>query len=72
MNDDDFRMVAMTAAQAAEIEGYIEVLMRANYTDRAAAMMSLALAYKFAPSTKPALPDNVVSLDTYSRKVPCA
>lgn len=63
------RMVAMTAEQAAEVDRYIEVLMRANYNERAAKMMNLALAYKFAQDVEPPLPDNVVALDSFSRRV---
>lgn len=62
-------MVAMTAEQAEEIERYIELLMRARRNERAAQMMNLALAYKFAKQNEPSLPDNVVELGSYSRKV---
>lgn len=65
----DTRMVAMTAEQHAEIERYIELLMRANKNERATKMMNLALAYRFAKPAEPALPDNVVAIDNYSRKV---
>jgi len=59
-------MVAMTAEQYAEVERCIEFLMRLNRNERAATMMNLALAYKFAASVEPTLPSNVVE---FSRKV---
>jgi len=67
------RMVAMTAEQAEEIERYIELLMRGHKNERAATMMNLSLAWRFAVSNEPPLPNNVVQLDGYSRRVPgCA
>jgi hypothetical protein len=68
----DLRMVAMTAEQFAEVERCVVDLMRANRNARASTMMTLSLAYKFAAPTEPALPDNVVQLDGYSKRVPCA
>lgn len=65
----DFRMVAMTAEQAAEIERYAVQLMRANKNERAATMMNLSLAFKFAQPCEPVLPDNVVQFGDWSRKV---
>jgi hypothetical protein len=68
----DTRTILMTAEQAAEIERHIGQLMRANQNERASLMMALSLAYKFAPPTEPALPDNVVEFGSYSKRVPCA
>ena len=65
----DSRMVSMTAEQAAEIEAYIELLMRAHKNERASQMMNLALAYKFAKPIEPPLPENVVQFGDWSRKV---
>lgn len=65
----DLRMVAMTAEQAAEVERYIKMLMRGNRNERAARMMELAAAYKFASPLEPVLPDNVVEFGGWSRKV---
>jgi hypothetical protein len=68
------RLVHMTSEQAAEIEVYIETLMRAGHTDRAATMMNLSLAWRFAPVNEPELPSNVYPIvrhagDSWSRKV---
>lgn len=63
---DGGRMVYMTAEQHADIERYIEQEMRAFHNERAARMMTLSLAYRFASDP---LPDNVVELDVHSRKV---
>lgn len=68
----DGRMVYMTAEQYAEINRLIEMLMRLNRNERASKLMNLALAYKFAKQNEPALPDNVVAFDSYSKRVPCA
>jgi hypothetical protein len=68
----DERGVLMTAEEYAEIETYIRVLMRANKNERAALMMNLALKYKFAKPVDAPLPENVVEIGSYSRKVPCA
>lgn len=57
-------MVSMNAQQYGEIEQLIYDLMRADETERASRMMSLALAYKFARDVEPALPENVVPLHT--------
>ena len=67
------RSVLMTAEQAAEIDRYIVLLMRAHHNERAATMMNLALAYKFAAPVEPELPENVYPLvthagDNWSRK----
>lgn len=62
-------MVSVTAEQCAEIERYIELLMRANLNERAAKMMNLSLAYKFAKSSEPETPSNVVDLHDFSKKV---
>ena len=59
-------MVAMTSEQYVEVERCIEALMRMNRNERAATLMTLALAYKFA---KPEAPTNVVELHGYSQKV---
>lgn len=67
----DGRMVYMTAEQHEDVEHYIVALMHADDRERASRMMALALAWKFA-STLEQLPDNVVSLDNWSTKVPCA
>ncbi len=40
--------------------------------ERAIKLLALSLAYKWARPSEPPVPDNVVSLDTYSRRVPCA
>jgi hypothetical protein len=66
----DERAVVMNAEQYAEIERHIEDLMRANRNERAAAMMNLALAWRFAAPIEPPRPSNVVELASYSRKVP--
>ena len=62
----DIRMVAMTAEQHEEIEHYIQLLMRGHRNERAASMMNLALAYKFAKKNEPELPSNVVPLVTHA------
>ena len=65
----DERTVIMTAEQYAEVERCIEERMRMNKNDRAATLMNLALAYKFARPIEPAPPSNVVEFHGYSRKV---
>ena len=70
----DLRMVAMTAEQAAEIDRYIELLMRGHMSERASTMMNLALAYKFARPQEPELPTNVYPIvrhagDSWSKRV---
>lgn len=65
----DTRMVAMSDEQAAEIERYIEQLMRASKNERASLMMNLALAYKFAKTSEPERAPNVVDLHDFSRRV---
>ena len=64
----DLRMVAVTSEQVAELERYIELLMRGHKNERAALMMTLTLAWRFAKPEEPVLPDNVVEFDSYSRK----
>jgi hypothetical protein len=63
------RMVHMTESQYQEVERCLEDLMRGNKNERAAEMMRLALAYKFAEPAAPELPLNVVEIDRWSRKV---
>jgi hypothetical protein len=63
------RMVAMSAEQAAELDRYIEDLMRRHKNARASLMMTLSLAYRFAPVPKPEPRSNVVELDFHSRRV---
>lgn len=63
------RMVLMTAEQAAAVNECIESLMRANQNERAAKLMNLALAYKFGHDLDPPLPENVVEMHGFSRKV---
>jgi hypothetical protein len=67
------RMVPMSQAQYDALnEHIVPSLMRADLTEMATQMMTLALAYKWAGEPVPALPSNVVQFDSYSRKVPCA
>ena len=63
------RSVAITDEQAQILED-VGVEMMREQDDRAMKLLSLSLAYKFA-KPEPPLPDNVVALDGYSRKVPC-
>lgn len=63
------KRVPMTAEQAALLdELVIPMLMRAKLDNEATAMMSLALTYRFLPESDP-LPDNVVELEQWSKKV---
>ena len=68
----DERPVLMSAEQYEEINRYIELLMRGHKNERAALMMNLALAYKFAKPVEPELPSNVVEFGTYSKRAPVA
>ena len=69
----ELRTIAMSSEQAQIIdEVVIPGLMRAGDEQRAAKMMALALAWKFAKRPAPEVPDNVVELHGYSRKAPCA
>lgn len=64
------RHVPMTPEQFKVLdEVVVPGLMRANDQRRAAEMMALALAYKFAPENKPELPSNVVEMQGFSRRV---
>lgn len=69
----ELRSVSMSQEQARILdEVVIPKLMRASDERNASLMMALALAWKFAKSDAPELPRNVVQLDSYSRKAPCA
>ncbi len=68
------RMVAMTAEQAAEVDLYVEQLMREKKEPRATLMMTLALAWRFAKPQAPELPTNVYPIvkhagDSWSKRV---
>ena len=66
------RMVPMSQEQYdARNDHIIPSLMRAELTEMASQMMTLALAYKWADEPVAPLPDNVVALDGYSKRVPC-
>ena len=62
------RTVAMSKEQADILEQLGVDLMRVD-DDRAMKVLALSLAYKFAKPLAPPLPDNVVVMDTFSRKV---
>jgi hypothetical protein len=64
----DERAVLMDAEQADLLNELTERLIREN-DPRAMKLGSLAIAYKFAKPVEPDLPDNVVPLDPWSRKV---
>jgi hypothetical protein len=64
------RMVPMSQAQYDVLDRHIiPSLMRAELTEEASQMMTLALAFKWAGEPVVALPENVVELHGYSRKV---
>ena len=66
------RMVPMSQAQYDLLDEHIiPSLMRADLTEAASQMMTLALAYKWAAEPITPLPDNVVALDGYSKRVVC-
>ena len=66
------RMVPMSQEQYDVLnEHIIPSLMRADLTEAASQMMTLALSYKWAAEPVAPLPDNVVALDGYSKRVPC-
>lgn len=65
------RLVAIDAEQAQILEDVGVDLMRTN-DERAMKVLAISLAYKWAAPIEPPLPDNVVTLDGYSRKAPCA
>ena len=67
------RMVPMSQEQYDVLnEHIIPSLMRADLTEMASHLMTLALAYKWASEPITSLPDNVVALAGYSKRVPCA
>lgn len=66
----DLRTVAMSEEQAQVLdEVVIPALMRSGDDQRASKMMALALAWKFARRTEPQVPDNVVELHGFSKRV---
>ena len=66
------RMVPMSQEQYDVLnEHIIPSLMRAELTEMASQMMTLALAYKWASEPVVPLPENVVQLEGYSKRVPC-
>lgn len=66
-------MVLMSQAQYDLLNDHIiPSLMRADLTEAASQMMTLALAYKWAAEPIEPLPDNVVALDGYSKRVVCS
>lgn len=68
----DMRLVPMTAEQAEELDRCIELLMRANRNERATTLMTLRFAWSAAQPQEKPLPNNVIDMFGYSRKVPCA
>jgi len=66
------RMVPMSQAQYDLLNDHIiPSLMRADLTEAASQMMTLALAYKWVDEPITPLPDNVVEFGSYSKRVPC-
>jgi len=66
------RLVPMSQEQYDVLNDHIiPSLMRADLTEAASQMMTLALAYKWASEPLVPLPDNVVELETYSKRVVC-
>jgi uncharacterized membrane protein len=66
---EDIRTVSMNAEQAAILdEVVIPTLMRAKLDDAAAELMALALQWRFTPPRE-SMPDNVVEIESWSRKV---
>ena len=64
------RMVPMTQEQYDALDQHIiPSLMRANLDEMAAQMMGLALAFKWAAEPIAPLPENVVELHGYSKRV---
>ena len=67
----DSRPVLMTGEQAALVDELTQRLMREGDL-RAMQLGALFMAYKFAKPLEPELPSNVVEIDRWSRKAPCA
>ena len=67
----DSRSVVMTGEQAALVDEMTQRLMREGDL-RAMQLGALFMAYKFARPLEPPLPENVVAIDNWSRKAPCA
>jgi hypothetical protein len=68
--DAEHRMVPMTQAQYDDLNDHIiPSLMRAEMTEMASHMMTLTLAYKWASEPVGELPENVVELHSYAKKV---
>ena len=64
------RQVPMTQEQYDVLNDHvIPSLMRAELTEMATQMMALTLAFKWADEPLVQLADNVVVLDSYSRRV---
>ena len=64
------RMVPMTQEQYDALNDHvIPSLMRAELTEMATQMMALTLAFKWADEPLEPLPENVIQLDSYSRRV---
>lgn len=66
------RLVLMTDEEHREIDRCIADLMRAKKNERAARLMQLSSKFRFTKPLEPELPDNVVEIGRWSRKVPCA